>query len=599
MKEVPGYGKVFQLGSVGTERALLGPVVVQEKVDGCVVPETPILCADLCWRPAGDLALGMKIIGTEVLRGYTRLVPSVVTANTPVRKPCVKIITDVGSVIASKDHPLWVRQKASNNKARWVTAIHLRPGYSISSMPPWETDRSWEAGYLAGQFDGEGSLVRSEDTRALSYCQRLGQSQQYVRQLLLGLGFSLGEDVRRRSDSWQEIWTGKITGGWTEGLRFLGSIRPVRLLERAEDYWSGSCMNYLPRATVLAVEDAGDRWVSGLSTSTHTYIAGGLVSHNSQFGLGINEDGELVMRSHHQVISPENCPDMFRGAVDYVCSLDLNWVSPNTYFYCEVLCKPKHNTIAYGRVPLNHLVLFDASSPDGWFDRKHLGEFEMRLGIDLVPELYRGFVNVETLRILLSTPSFLGGSIVEGVVVKNYHETVAPGGRMQPLFVKLVNEQFKEQNKVDFKDRTLRGTVEAYVASFQNEARWMKAVQHLRDQGLLQGEPRDIGSLVKEIDRDIKDEEEDNIKDALYKLCIHEILRKAKNGLPEWYKAKLIEWSDWSCAHCGRINPGTMPHCPCKEEVEQTGYEGDASGAWESNQEYQERIDGLTEEVSS
>jgi hypothetical protein len=358
-------------------------------------------------------------------------------------------------------------------------------------------------------------------------------------------------------------------------------------------------MNYLPRATVLAVEDAGDRWVSGLSTSTHTYIAGGLVSHNSQFGFGINEDGELVMRSHHQVISPENCPDMFRGAVDYVCSLDLNWVSPNTYFYCEVLCKPKHNTIAYGRVPLNHLVLFDASSPDGWFDRKHLGEFEMRLGIDLVPELYRGFVNVETLRILLSTPSFLGGSIVEGVVVKNYHETVAPGGRMQPLFVKLVNEQFKEQNKVDFKDRTLRGTVEAYVASFQNEARWMKAVQHLRDQGLLQGEPRDIGSLVKEIDRDIKDEEEDNIKDALYKLCIHEILRKAKNGLPEWYKAKLIEWSDWSCAHCGRINPGTMPHCPCKEEVEQTGYEGDASGAWESNQEYQERIDGLTEEVSS
>jgi hypothetical protein len=71
----------------------------------------------------------------------------------------------------------------------------------------------------------------------------------------------------------------------------------------------------------------------------------------------------------------------------------------------------------------------------------------------------------------------------------------------------------------------------------------MKAVQHLRDQGLLVGEPKDIGLLVKEVDRDIKEEEADNIKDALYKLAIGEILRKAKNGLPEFYKAKLIEWN--------------------------------------------------------
>jgi uncharacterized protein HemX len=24
--------------------------------------------------------------------------------------------------------------------------------------------------------------------------------------------------------------------------------------------------------------------------------------------------------------------------------------------------------------------------------------------------------------------------------------------------------------------------------------------------------------------------------------------------------------SDWECADCGRINPGTMPYCPCREE---------------------------------
>ncbi len=34
MTNVPSYTKVFTLGSVGTERALLGEVIVQEKVDG-------------------------------------------------------------------------------------------------------------------------------------------------------------------------------------------------------------------------------------------------------------------------------------------------------------------------------------------------------------------------------------------------------------------------------------------------------------------------------------------------------------------------------------------------------------------------------------
>jgi len=27
--------------------------------------------------------------------------------------------------------------------------------------------------------------------------------------------------------------------------------------------------------------------------------------------------------------------------------------------------------------------------------------------------------------------------------------------------------------------------------------------------------------------------------------------------------------SDWECADCGRINPGTMPYCACRGEHEQ------------------------------
>jgi hypothetical protein len=263
----------------------------------------------------------------------------------------------------------------------------------------------------------------------------------------------------------------------------------------------------------------------------------------SMMCFGINEDGELVMRSHHQPLDPDTCPKQFRAAMEHVRSLDLAWVLPDTYFYAEMLDTAKHNTICYSRIPTNHLVLFDMISSSGWYGREDLAIVAERLQIDLVPELYCGEVNVEMLRTLLSTQSYLGSSTVEGVVVKNYHETVCPGGRMQPLFVKLVNEAFKERNQKEFKAKTTRGTIEEYIASFQSEARWMKACQHLRDQGLLVGEPRDIGALVKEIDRDLLEEESENIKEELFRLVRGEILRKAKMGFPEFYKNKLIEWT--------------------------------------------------------
>jgi hypothetical protein len=264
----------------------------------------------------------------------------------------------------------------------------------------------------------------------------------------------------------------------------------------------------------------------------------------SQFGFGVNESDDIVLRSHHQHINIENCPNQFKGAMQHVLSLILDWVPPDTYFYCEVLNTRKHNTICYDHYPTNHLVLFDVATPAGWIEeREKLSTCANNLHIDVIPELYRGEVSLDNLRNLLSTPSYLGNSTVEGVVVKNYHENIALGGRIQPLFVKLVNEAFKETNKVDFHDRTTRGTIESYVESFRSEARWLKAVQHLREQGLLVGEPKDIGTLVREIDRDIKEEETENIKEEMFRLIISDILRKAKNGFPEWYKDRLIEWN--------------------------------------------------------
>ena len=43
---------------------------------------------------------------------------------------------------------------------------------------------------------------------------------------------------------------------------------------------------------------------------------------------------------------------------------------------------------------------------------------------------------------------------------------------------------------------------------------------------------------------------------------------RPENPACEWFEEsdKRLA-SDWECADCGRVNPGTMPYCPCREET--------------------------------
>jgi len=281
----------------------------------------------------------------------------------------------------------------------------------------------------------------------------------------------------------------------------------------------------------------------------------------SQFSFGVDVDGNIGCRSHHQQIALDAPSGMFASAVNHVLKISqiLQGCS-STYgecwFYCEYLQKPKHNTLTYARVPKNHLVLFDAFVHGDWRHDlqwtkptkstceytpiRFMDWLASALEIDLVPELHRGPISAEELKGLLTTPSFLGGQTVEGLVIKNYNELIAIGGRTYPVFCKLVNEAFKERHSVDWKDRSTKGKLETYLESFRTEARWQKAVQRMREDGSLEYQPRDIGSLVRSVQEDIREEETENIKEELYKLYVGDIVRISTRGLAEWYKEQLL-----------------------------------------------------------
>lgn len=270
----------------------------------------------------------------------------------------------------------------------------------------------------------------------------------------------------------------------------------------------------------------------------------------SQFAFGMI-DGELLLRSKGAQIFPESPQKMFSNGVDYVMTLyDELQLHEGDIYYCEYLQKPKHNVISYERIPKNYLALFGVYSihDNKWFSDVELDEEADRIGIDSVPLLFTGIINekniLNTLNDLLNTESFLGHPYIEGFVVKRYVDYIV-GGQVLPLMAgKYVSEKFKEVHRSEWKkENTGKGKWDLFKESYRTEARWEKAIQHLRDEDKLVNEPKDIGPLIKEIMRDITDEEKEIIKDKLWKEFGSDLLRKSVAGFPEWYKERLMKSS--------------------------------------------------------
>ena len=279
----------------------------------------------------------------------------------------------------------------------------------------------------------------------------------------------------------------------------------------------------------------------------------------SQFRFGITEDKELVIGSKGCIIQPGLADKLFKPAVDYILSIEdkIKRYQPDTYFFAETLCRPKHNVLKYERTPLNNIVLFDVIEGCKWVTRDRLVEIAKDLGIDVIPELYKGEVETKRIdtgnsgykssaidflkRIIETTPSYLGNELVEGVVIKNYNQTIMLGGHVFPLFTKRVREEFKERHDVEWKCNNPKDSLKSYLDGFKNDARWQKAIIHLKEKGLLTNSPKDIETVIKEVQRDIMEEEKENIKDFLFKHFSKDILRTCVRGLPEYYKEKLLE----------------------------------------------------------
>ena len=267
----------------------------------------------------------------------------------------------------------------------------------------------------------------------------------------------------------------------------------------------------------------------------------------SQFSFKF-EGGGVQCRSKSVMINEYDCPAQFRAAFDYVRSLKAELLPEGWVYRGEVLDKPKHNTLKYDRVPKHNIILFDIERGDGTQDYikpTELARYAELIDLEAVPVFFYGSEQpltkedcIELVRDLKPT-SILGGVPIEGVVIKNY-EQFDPY-QYQPQRGKIVSDDFKELHQTDWKGRNpnQKGKLEAIKDALATEARWVKAVQHLRDEDKLTDGPEDIGPLMKEVQLDVE-AEKDEVLDLLWEAFGKELKNAAAKGLPEWYKQRLL-----------------------------------------------------------
>lgn len=264
----------------------------------------------------------------------------------------------------------------------------------------------------------------------------------------------------------------------------------------------------------------------------------------SQFSFGTH-DGKLMMRSKGRQFSFGEEDNLFKIAAAQAKELyDKGLLSEGFTYRCEYLAKPKHNTICYDSIPMGNLSLFDVEIHESTFLGKDIVRSEAdRLCIGVVPTLFEGDgpdVNMDMITGMLNETSFLGGSKIEGVVIKNYSRFTRDG---KVMMAKHVSEAFKEVHRTDWKDRhpKKKDIYDLLVYEYRTPARWSKAVQHMLEDGRLTNSPRDIGELIKEVQRDIKEECADEIKKKLFSAAWKTVGRGVVRGLPEWYKEQLLK----------------------------------------------------------
>lgn len=270
---------------------ILANILKGRQLGACLDPSTRVLTADLRWVPIADLPVGAEVVAVdEQIRGgkgpSRRMRTGVVEAKWETGAPAFEILFASGaSVVASASHR-WLYRTRTQTHAGWREVERMKVGGHVRRVTtPWGLATLDDA-RMGGLLDGEGSCnVKVSGGAEVCFSQRAGAVYDWVRQYSQNRGYAGKEDPDNRPDRPSKFGTqpvGRVS--WSrmdEIFRLLGQTRPIRFIGRY--WWEGKELPGTAGAweRIVAIRPVGHRRLIDLQTSTKTFIAEGLVSHNS------------------------------------------------------------------------------------------------------------------------------------------------------------------------------------------------------------------------------------------------------------------------------------------------------------------------------
>jgi len=253
----------------------------------CLVPETLVLTDDLRWVPIGSLSVGSSLIGVDEdihLGRERRFRKSVVTAVSSRRAPCLEItLADGRTVICTEDH-LWIAKFPARTMSwGWRRAGKLKVGHRLMvPLDTWVEATGFNAGWLSGILDGEGCLHHTYRMSGISISQKNGPVLRRIKRELESLGIPYTWRMRKPQGDHDPIANVEVSSR-RKAMELIGRLQPERI--NRPELWDGRSPRsrmYPNSIPIIGIEPVGVTDVVSMETTTKTFIANGIVSHNCE-----------------------------------------------------------------------------------------------------------------------------------------------------------------------------------------------------------------------------------------------------------------------------------------------------------------------------
>jgi len=277
------------------------PLETEILITHCTIPSYKTLTYDLRWKQLGNLKVGDELLAfdehpinkSSCGRCYRKSVVNHISFH---NMPTFLVTLSNGEQFEVTENHLWLVTQGKGWNNKWLTTKQLKSRKKYGSrvctklkkvLDVWEDKTDWNSGYIAGIFDGEG-FISPAWNYDMGFAQNPNIVLEKVIQHLTDAGLKVANYSKHGGYSpRQNCRSVNFRGSFPDKLKFLGSYRPYRLLEKfMEDKYLIDKFNYRLQGFnknviyVDNIEEYKKQEIVSIGTTTKTLFVNGYPMHN-------------------------------------------------------------------------------------------------------------------------------------------------------------------------------------------------------------------------------------------------------------------------------------------------------------------------------